>query len=157
MDVVSKEERARLDAQNRAVEDKAEWAIRELKIPDEEWCNNPLLTLAEWLYEMTPGDVPVWLERADIHPERTPRGCPNLTDLIVNGPRITYSEEKQEWVPITEELDYPMGALDPEEFLKEKDPQAVMELAGQAIFSGDLDGILDETAPLDSLTDITRD
>ena len=157
MDVISKEERARLDAQNRAVEDKAWWAIHELKIPDTEWYGNPLLTLAVWVYEMSPTNVPVWLERADMHPERTPRGCPSLTDLIVNGPRITYSEEKQEWVPITEELDYPMGALDAEEFLKEKDPQEVMELAGQAIFSGDLDGILDETAPLDSLTDITRD
>ena len=155
MDVISKEERARLDAQNRAVEDKARWAIHELKIPDEYWSNNPLLTLAEWLYEITPGNEPTWLIAADAHPEKTPRGCPNLTDLIANGPRLTYSEEEGKYVPVHAD-EYPGGVLNAEEFLKEKDPQRVLELAGQAIFSGDLDGILDETAPLDSLTGITR-
>lgn len=156
MDVISKEERMRLDAQNRAVEDKAWWAIHELKIPDTEWYNNPLLTLAVWLYEITPGDEPAWLIRADAHQEKTPRGCPNLTDLIVNGPRLTYSEEEAKYVPVDAD-EYPGGALDAEEFLKEKDPQKILELAGQAIFSGDLDVVLDGTAPLDSLTDITRD
>lgn len=156
MDVISKEERAKLDAQNKAVEDKAWWAIGKLKIPMEEHYNNPLLTLAVWLHEMSPTNVPVWLERADMHPEETLGGCPNLTDLIVNGPRITYSEEEEKYVPV-EADDYPWGTLDAEEFLKEKDPQQVLELAGQAIFSGDLEMSLDEIGPLDSLTDITRD
>lgn len=156
MDVVSKEKRAELDELCRKVEDKAWEAINKLKIPQEEWCCNPLLTLAERVWQPEPEEVPVWLEEADMHPERTPRGCSSLTDLLINGPRLTYSEEKQEYVPVEPE-DYPWGTLYVKEFLAEKDPQRVMELAGQAIFSGDLEGTLEETGPLDSLTGITRD
>lgn len=155
MDIISKEERAKLDELNKKVEEKAGWAIRELEIPQEEWYFNPLLTLAVWLHENS-WDVPAWILDADANPKETPRGCPNLTDLIVNGPRIVYSEEEQKFVPM-EPDDYPWGTLNPEEFLKAKDAQEVLELAGQAIFSGDLEMIMDESGPLDEITDITRD
>ncbi len=154
-DIVPEEERAELDAQNLEIEEKAKWAVRKLKIPPEEWCENPLLTLAEWLEEMDM--TPEWLADLDNSSKNLSRGATSLTDLLVNGLRATYSEEKGGLEPVLYD-DYPYGAtLDPEEFLNATDPQEVMELAGQAIFSGDLKYTLDELLPLCMQTDITRD
>ena len=153
MDVISKEERMRLDAQNRAVEDKAWWAIGKLKITA---CtaDNPLLTLTAYL-EGDWSEIPLWILNAD-KPGYRPCGNPDLTDLIVNGPRLRWSEEEQRHVEVPPD-DYPWGNLDAEAFLKEKDPQRVMEMAATAVLV-DMPGLVEaEFTPLDQMTDITRD
>ena len=115
------EDRTYLDEINNKVEEKAKKIMARLKIPYS-WTGNPLMSLME----ENLGELPE--EISGLKPEDAKLfGNPNLTDLLVNGPRQLQNEETGK---VEQREEYPWGMLDAKGFLAEKDPKVCLEMAG---------------------------